>query len=103
MTPTLQNQISAFRRDKLDRIQRAREIAALQLLTGIDLEQALTAGVPVQTHLLMRLHRLIERERQRGIRKHWSYNLDRHIALKQALDRLRARHHRAVPNKKSSA
>ncbi len=103
MTPTLQNQISAFRRDKLDRAQRAREIAALQLLTGIDLEQALTAGVQGRTHLLLRLHRLLERERQRGIRQHWSYNLDRHIALKQALDRLRARQQHAIQNKKSSA
>ena len=32
---------------------------------------------------------MIERERQRGMRKHWSYDLNRHIALKQALDRLR--------------
>jgi hypothetical protein len=32
---------------------------------------------------------MIERERQRGIRKHWSYDLNRHIALKQALDKLR--------------
>lgn len=103
MTPTLQNQISAFRRDKRDQAQRAREIAALQLLTGIDLEQALTVGKQGRTHLLLRLHRLLERERQRGIRQHWSYNLDRHIALKQALDRLRARQHHAIQNKKSSA
>jgi hypothetical protein len=32
---------------------------------------------------------MIERERQRGMRKHWSYDLNRHIALKQALDALR--------------
>ena len=35
------------------------------------------------------LERMIERERQRGMRKHWSYDLNRHIALKQALDSLR--------------
>jgi len=32
---------------------------------------------------------MIERERLRGVRKHWSYDLNRHISLKQALDRLR--------------
>jgi len=34
--------------------------------------------------------RLIERERQKGVIGHWSYDLNRHIALKQALDRLKA-------------
>ena len=38
---------------------------------------------------IKRIERLLERERLRGGRRHWSYDLNRHIALKQALDRLR--------------
>ncbi|WP_235911667.1 hypothetical protein [Mesorhizobium xinjiangense] len=34
----------------------------------------------------LRLERAIERERLKGVRQHWSYDLNRHIALKQALD-----------------
>ena len=37
---------------------------------------------------IKRIERLLERERLRGGRRHWSYDLNRHIALKQALDRL---------------
>ena len=32
----------------------------------------------------------MERERLRGMRRHWSYDLNRHIALKQVLDKLRS-------------
>ena len=63
-------------------------MAALQLSCGIDLREAMLAGPERRTELLTRLRRAIERERLKGLRRHWSYDLNRHIALKQALDRL---------------
>ena len=67
----------------------ARQMAALQIACHFDLAEALNAEPGVRARIVLRLERMIERERQRGARKHWSYDLNRHIALKQALDRLR--------------
>lgn len=67
----------------------ARQIAALHLACGIDLAAALQAGSAEKLRLAGRLERAIERERLKGLRRHWSYDLNRHIALKQGLDRLR--------------
>lgn len=67
----------------------ARQTAALFLVAGIDLAEAITSTGEARQRLRMRLERMIERERLRGMRRHWSYDLNRHISLKQALDRLR--------------
>lgn len=40
--------------------------------------------------LLSTLDRLIARERNKGVARHWSYDLNRHIALKNARTNLRA-------------
>ena len=40
---------------------------------------------------IVQLRRRIERERLRGALGHWTYDLNRHISMKQALDRLRRR------------
>ena len=64
-------------------------MAAFQIACHFDLAEALQAAPARRAQIVLRLERMIERERQRGIRKHWSYDLNRHIALKQALDRLR--------------
>ncbi|MFU0506667.1 cytoplasmic protein [Pseudaminobacter sp. NGMCC 1.201702] len=69
----------------------ARQMAALQLACGIDLSAALAAGEEERSKLVTRLQRAIERERLKGLRRHWSYDLNRHIALKQLLDRLVSR------------
>lgn len=66
----------------------ARQTAAVFLACGMDLAAAVSAGSDERIRLRRRLARLIERERLRGSRRHWSYDLNRHIALKQALDRL---------------
>ncbi len=78
----------AFLRRKETENAESRQRAALQLLAGIDLDDLL--GVPdrERDRMTARLKRALERERQRGLRRHWSYDLNRHIALKQALDRL---------------
>jgi hypothetical protein len=80
---------SLFVRNKESTARAARQAVALQLACGIDLEQLATAGKEVLNRAILRLQRAIERERLRGRRQHWSYDLNRHIAMKEALDRLR--------------
>jgi hypothetical protein len=55
----------------------------------MDLSAALDAPPPARAALIRKLEHVIERERLKGMRQHWSYDLNRHIALKQVLDRLR--------------
>ena len=84
----------------------ARQTAALRLACGIDLAAALGAGPDEKLRLAARLERAIERERLKGLRRHWSYDLNRHIALKQGLDRLRgveAAPRQARPGKQNGA
>jgi hypothetical protein len=72
------------------REEEARQQAAFFLACGVDLSLALrSAGADREAHV-RRIERLIERERLKGAWRHWSYDLNRHIALKQALDRLRS-------------
>lgn len=75
---------------KLADIAQAHQLAAMQLVCGIDLSVAMQAGPDLRARLIRRVERVIERERLKGMRRHWSYDLNRHIALKQVLDRLRA-------------
>lgn len=75
-----------------------RHLAALQIACQIDLGEALSSNPQERRLVILRLERAIERERQRGARKHWSYDLNRHIGLKQALDMLRT-----SPTERSSA
>lgn len=101
----LQDELRAFlARRKADQVHAA-QIAAFFLISGIDLDEALNAPPARQRLIRIRLERLLERERLRGGARHWSYDLNRHIALKQALDRLaagdRARH-RAPDGKKAT-
>lgn len=82
-------EIAAFRQDRLSELTDARQRAALQLCCGIELSSALSAEPASTLALLKRLERAIERERLRGVNRHWSYDLNRHIALKQVRDRLK--------------
>ncbi len=66
----------------------ARQLAALSLMCGMDLRSTLQIPPSARTALIRKLRRVIERERLKGMRRHWSYDLNRHIALKQVLDRL---------------
>lgn len=81
----------AFRERQHAQATNARQMAALHLVCGIDLQVALAAGPELKAKFRLRLERALERERLRGMRRHWSYDLNRHIALKQALDRLHGR------------
>ena len=84
----LNSEVAAFQHRKADEASDARAAAALQLSCGIDFLAALTASEPVRRRICRRIERLLKRERMRGLQRHWSYDLNRHIALKQALDRL---------------
>lgn len=85
----LRQEITAFLENKQTRASEARQMAALQIACHFDMAEALKAEPADRARIVVRLERMIERERQRGMRKHWSYDLNRHIALKQALDSLR--------------
>ncbi len=78
----------AFLRRKEAEIADGRQRVALRLLVGVDLDDMLGMPDCERDRMTARLKRALERERQRGLRRHWSYDLNRHIALKQALDRL---------------
>ena len=86
---SLGTEISVFADRKRRRLEHGAQTAALQLNCGIDFDQALAAEPHTLRPVVARLQRLIERERLRGALKHWTYDLNRHIAMKQALDRLR--------------
>ncbi len=79
-----------FRAEKSAETIEARQRAALRLYCGIDFGQLEQADTELRAALVARIRRAIERERLKGTRQHWSYDLNRHIALKQALDRLRS-------------
>lgn len=74
---------------------KARQRIALQILCGEDLDTVLAFEGERKEQLCRRLKRLIERERLKGASGHWSYDLNRHIGLKQALESLKA----AMPDK----
>ena len=95
----LRQEISAFLDNKALEASAARQIAALQIACHFDLGEVLQAEPGVRARIVLKLERMIERERQRGMRKHWSYDLNRHIALKQALDSLRPAGNEVAPTK----
>lgn len=82
------SEIAAFRKAREERQSNARQQAALFLISGIDLPKALLTRGEERARIQRRLRRLVERERLKGSRGHWSYDLNRHIALSQALARL---------------
>jgi hypothetical protein len=88
----LLKEIGAFKAQKMSREMNARQHAAFRLISGIDLSAALEAGPREAAEIIRRVERLIERERLKGLCRHWAYDLNRHIALKQALEQLRRGH-----------
>jgi hypothetical protein len=85
----LRVEASAYREKKREETRQAARMVAFFLATGVDLDAALAGDAAAQRKTVMRLERLLERERLRGWARHWSYDLNRHIALKDALDQLR--------------
>ncbi|MBL8584883.1 MAG: cytoplasmic protein, partial [Rhizobiaceae bacterium] len=48
------------------------------------MDELASADPPGRQRLIARIDRALERERLKGLSRHWSYDLNRHIALKQA-------------------
>ncbi len=95
--------VQHFLRKENDRSAGAAQRAALQLICGIDFDEVERATPAQRAVLCRRVARCLEKERLKGARRHWSYDLNRHIALKQALDRLLAedgggKENRATPS-----
>lgn len=86
----LQREIGAFKQARQTETRRAQQLVAFQLACGADLSEVLEGGPAVAARYAVKVRRLLERERLRGSRRHWSYDLNRHIALKQVLDELEA-------------
>ncbi|HMM63080.1 MAG TPA: cytoplasmic protein [Mesorhizobium sp.] len=84
----LETEARLFAEGKLEAVEHAGQLAAASLICGFDLETALKAVPEQKARFIQRIRRAIERERLKGTGRHWSYDLNRHIALKQALDRL---------------
>lgn len=86
----VQEDIRGFTRKKTEAENKARQTVAVFLLTGIDMGNVLEVSSQERNRIMIRLKRLMERERQKGMYCHWGYDLNRHIALKQALDWLKS-------------
>ena len=86
----LKNEILFFLAERQTERATAGQTAALQIICGIDLMALKSADPSQRTLALGRIDRLIERERLKVLAGHWSYDLNRHIALKQAVHELRA-------------
>lgn len=87
---TISDDIHDFLSDRATCRADAVQRVALHLACGIDLPKVLAADRRARQAAIARIDRQIRRERQKGLSRHWSYDLDRHIALKQARDRLEA-------------
>ena len=83
-------QRSAFITAKDKHASEARQRLALQILCNADLDGLIAQDDETKSQTCRRLKRLIERERLKGVKGHWSYDLNRHIGLKQALDTLKS-------------
>lgn len=77
-----------FAARKQEEVTEARQLAAVSLACGMDLHLVLEAPPEARAALKLKLRHAIERERLKGTGRHWSYDLNRHIALKQILDKL---------------
>lgn len=91
MQATLKIDRNAFLANRAQERMNAMQRAALQIIAGIYMDLLMKASKEEKQQASRRLCRLIERERLKGTNGHWSYDLNRHIALKQALDVLEGR------------
>lgn len=88
MSQTLQNDRQVFIEKRREDALQAAQSFALQMSCGIDLLQITAASIETKASIVARLSRLIKRERLKGLNKHWSYDINRHIALKQVQQRI---------------
>ncbi|MFN4272169.1 MAG: cytoplasmic protein [Aliihoeflea sp.] len=84
----LRDEARHFTAERREERRGAARLVAFRLATGLDLAAALAARSGERRLTILRVRRLLERERLRGAARHWSYDINRHIALKEALDAL---------------
>lgn len=87
------DEINSFRNRRKSREERALANAALLKFTGIELEDAIRLASSNRNALRVRISRLLERERLRGLNGEPNYDLKTHICLKQAFKILYCRRH----------
>ena len=85
----MRQEIAAFRHRKTAETLQARQRVALRLSCGLDLPENIDVDPDTTKATLARIQRAMQRERMKALRQHWSYDLDRHIALKLAYDDMR--------------
>ena len=88
MSKSLQQDRQNFIEKRKEDTLQAAQSFALQMSCGIDLQQITTSPAEIKARIAAKLSRLIKRERLKGLNKHWSYDINRHIALKQAQTRI---------------
>jgi hypothetical protein len=82
----LLRETAAFRQNRMLETENVRINACLQL-AGAPTMEALSCAGPVKLAQYARRLKLgIAKERRRGVARHHRYDLNRHIAMKQALD-----------------
>lgn len=86
---TIDEELRRFSAARRGATETAVQTAALRIVCGIDLAEVLAANAERRRSALRRIDRLVERERLKGLARHWSYDLNRHIAMMQASKRLR--------------
>ena len=74
---------------------RARDLPKLIALWPHELEDRSEAG---RLHIIAKLRRALRAERRRALASHWSYDLNRHLALLSAYEGQRAALGRAMDN-----
>lgn len=84
----LEREAALFRKRKKQEIDKAGQRVAVRLCCGFDLPDTASAGREALALAAARIWRAIQRERMKAAKAHWSYDLNRHIALKQAHDEL---------------
>ena len=88
MSENLQYEREVFIENRKEDALQAAQSFALQMTCGIDFRQKTTASTEKKASIAAKLNRLIKRERLKGLNKHWSYDINRHIALKQVQIRI---------------
>lgn len=88
MSENLQYEREVFFENRKEDALQAAQSFALQMTCGIDLRQMTTSSTEKKASIAAKLNRLIKRERLKGLNKHWSYDINRHIALKQVQIRI---------------
>ncbi len=83
-----QQEIAAFAERKAAELSEARRRVALRLSCGIDLPNPSLTDRAATMEALSKARRAMKRERMKALHRHWSYDLNRHIALKEACDEM---------------